>query len=507
MADEYVGVAERLKRCGLGGVELHGAHGYLIAQILSPWSNRRTDRYGGSLENRVRFVREVAHAIRQTCGGDFVVGSQDAGRRGRRRRHRPGRGGAHHGGPRAPTACSTISPTARATLRLSLENHVPDMHFRRGHFLHIHQKLRPAAAGHARHGDRPHRDAGRGRGGDRRGRRRPRRPHPRADRRRGLARARRATVASTRSGRRATTISPGARFTSASRWRKFTTRSSGKRPSRAGARRRRHDGGASSWSARVRPVCRRRASLPQRGHDVTLLGASAELGGKLAWEAALPGRGEYRNVIAWMERQPRQAGVKIERGHVAGVGDILALNPEHVILATGSHQRRPDDFVGDGVARAIGRPARTAAAAGTAVLFDMDHSAATYAVADALAQTLSRSSSCSRRARRSPATSTTAARSASIAGSIRRMSTIVLAAEPVTLHNGVLTWRNVFTGRAAGDCRCRAVRLVDAAHRRRCARRAAASRRHRRRGSSVTAWRRATCLCAIHEGEAAAMAL
>jgi 2,4-dienoyl-CoA reductase-like NADH-dependent reductase (Old Yellow Enzyme family) len=57
VADEYVAVAERLKRCGFGGVELHGAHGYLITQILSPWSNRRTDRYGGSLENRVRDAR------------------------------------------------------------------------------------------------------------------------------------------------------------------------------------------------------------------------------------------------------------------------------------------------------------------------------------------------------------------------------------------------------------------------------------------------------------------
>src|SRR3712207_2914177 len=70
VADEYVAVAQTLKRCGFGGAELHGAHGYLITQILSPWSNRRTDAYGGSLENRVRFVREVAETIRQSCGGD-----------------------------------------------------------------------------------------------------------------------------------------------------------------------------------------------------------------------------------------------------------------------------------------------------------------------------------------------------------------------------------------------------------------------------------------------------
>ncbi|HML12166.1 MAG TPA: hypothetical protein VK456_02595, partial [Xanthobacteraceae bacterium] len=55
LVDAYVCVARRLKRCGFGGVELHGAHGYLITQILSP-ANRRTDAYGGSLNNRLRFV-------------------------------------------------------------------------------------------------------------------------------------------------------------------------------------------------------------------------------------------------------------------------------------------------------------------------------------------------------------------------------------------------------------------------------------------------------------------
>lgn len=82
VADEYVSVAQRLKRCGFAGVELHGAHGYLITQILSPWSNLRTDQYGGTLENRVRFVAEVCDAIRATCGADFVVGLKMPGDEG-----------------------------------------------------------------------------------------------------------------------------------------------------------------------------------------------------------------------------------------------------------------------------------------------------------------------------------------------------------------------------------------------------------------------------------------
>src|SRR4030095_5551861 len=82
VVEEYVSVALRLKRCGFGGAELHGAHGYLISQILSPWSNQRSDQYGGSLENRVRFVEEVGDGIRSPCGKDFVVGLKMPGDEG-----------------------------------------------------------------------------------------------------------------------------------------------------------------------------------------------------------------------------------------------------------------------------------------------------------------------------------------------------------------------------------------------------------------------------------------
>ena len=56
---------------GLDGVELHGANGYLITQFLSAAINDRTDEYGGSLENRARFVLEVVRAIRARVGADF----------------------------------------------------------------------------------------------------------------------------------------------------------------------------------------------------------------------------------------------------------------------------------------------------------------------------------------------------------------------------------------------------------------------------------------------------
>ena len=59
---------------GFDGVEIHGAHGYLIHEFLSPASNRRTDAYGGSLENRMRFCVEVLAAVRASVGADTIVG-------------------------------------------------------------------------------------------------------------------------------------------------------------------------------------------------------------------------------------------------------------------------------------------------------------------------------------------------------------------------------------------------------------------------------------------------
>lgn len=62
--DAFVAAARRADRLGLDAVQLHGAHGYLLHQFLSPLSNRRDDEYGGSLENRMRFPLEVFDAVR-----------------------------------------------------------------------------------------------------------------------------------------------------------------------------------------------------------------------------------------------------------------------------------------------------------------------------------------------------------------------------------------------------------------------------------------------------------
>ncbi|MFO7965167.1 MAG: FAD-dependent oxidoreductase [Desulfobacterales bacterium] len=76
---KYVAFSQRLKAGGFDGVELHFGHGYLPQQFLSPYSNIRTDKYGGSLENRMRFGLELMEAVRTAVGDDFVVGIRTSG--------------------------------------------------------------------------------------------------------------------------------------------------------------------------------------------------------------------------------------------------------------------------------------------------------------------------------------------------------------------------------------------------------------------------------------------
>ena len=70
----YASAAKIAQDVGFTGVQIHGAHGYLVSQFLSPRSNQRTDRWGGSLENRMRFVNEVYQRMRQAVGPTFPIG-------------------------------------------------------------------------------------------------------------------------------------------------------------------------------------------------------------------------------------------------------------------------------------------------------------------------------------------------------------------------------------------------------------------------------------------------
>ncbi|MGD2185283.1 MAG: NADH:flavin oxidoreductase [Desulfobacterales bacterium] len=70
---DFAAAAKRAQTAGFDGVQIHGAHGYLLSEFISPLFNQRTDEYGGSLENRARLTLEVLQAIRKVVGSDFPV--------------------------------------------------------------------------------------------------------------------------------------------------------------------------------------------------------------------------------------------------------------------------------------------------------------------------------------------------------------------------------------------------------------------------------------------------
>lgn len=74
LIDKYIKAAVRAKEAGFDGVEVHGAHMYLLYQFMSPAFNQRTDEFGGSYENRFRAVKLIIEGIKKACGEDYPVG-------------------------------------------------------------------------------------------------------------------------------------------------------------------------------------------------------------------------------------------------------------------------------------------------------------------------------------------------------------------------------------------------------------------------------------------------
>jgi len=70
---DFANAAGLSKQAGFDAVEIHSGHGYLLSQFLSPWTNKRTDEFGGSLDNRMRFPVRVIEAVRQAVGQDFPI--------------------------------------------------------------------------------------------------------------------------------------------------------------------------------------------------------------------------------------------------------------------------------------------------------------------------------------------------------------------------------------------------------------------------------------------------
>lgn len=74
LIEQFVAGAVRVQKAGCDGVELHAAHGYLLQEFLSPYTNKRNDEYGGNFQNRLRMITEIIDGIKKACGPDFPVG-------------------------------------------------------------------------------------------------------------------------------------------------------------------------------------------------------------------------------------------------------------------------------------------------------------------------------------------------------------------------------------------------------------------------------------------------
>ncbi len=74
LEEDFIAAALRAQKAGFDGAELHGAHSYILCQFLSSETNRRTDRWGGSLENRARILNDIIAGVRSRCRPDFILG-------------------------------------------------------------------------------------------------------------------------------------------------------------------------------------------------------------------------------------------------------------------------------------------------------------------------------------------------------------------------------------------------------------------------------------------------
>ena len=383
----YIDTARRLADRGFAGVELHGAHGYLIMQFLSPASNTREDVFGGDLEGRTRFAREIAAGIRERCGPGFIIGLK-----------MPADEGVPGGvdPDEAERITARLAQTGKfdyfaygqGNFSLSLETHVPDLYFNPGHFIDLHKRMRAAAGGVPvmalgrigtpelaervvadGHGDLV-----------------------------GMTRALITDAAWADKARigRPEDIRPCVYDNYA--WGevhlgKPVAEHHNPHIGQAGEAHRLPV--AAEHVGRVLVIGAGPAGMEAawvaaaRGHGVTVFSASDSLGGALRHEACLPGRAEIGRIIDYQRHMGERYGVEYVFNCLADEELIRRYDPDALVLATGSTQRLPMGLRADPsviAARDYVAAGQATPSGGTVVLVDEDHGAAVYGVADLLAE-------------------------------------------------------------------------------------------------------------------------
>jgi 2,4-dienoyl-CoA reductase-like NADH-dependent reductase (Old Yellow Enzyme family)/thioredoxin reductase len=394
MIEQWAEGALRLKRAGFAGVEISAGHGHLFHQFLSPWSNRREDEYGGDLEGRTRFLRELVAAIRSACGRPFIIGLKLPGDDGV-----PGSidlGLAHAISARMAEEATQFDywTWAWGSHANSLYRHLPDAHGERHPYLEHIRALRAhapqiasGALGYITDPNECESALGDGT----------------AD----LAFLGRPLITDPAFGNKASrgreadirycvscntcwrSIIEGKRLECDNNPRVGAADEADWQPVRV--RSSRHVVVVGSGIAGLEAA----HTAARRGHRVTVLGRGAEPGGKTRLHAALPGGENLSSIYDYQFLMAQRHGVRFHLGIEADAAAVLGAQPDVVLLATGAEASVPSfvpaeyaeaGFIPDIRQMARDMLERSGREPGRVLLFDQDHTEMTYAVAELLSQ-------------------------------------------------------------------------------------------------------------------------
>ncbi|MFN8557035.1 MAG: NAD-binding protein [Dehalococcoidia bacterium] len=318
----------RAARCGYDGLEVHCARSYLLGEFLSPFANKRTDEYGGSLENRTRIVREIIQRLRERVG-DTIIGIRIIGD------ERVEDGLSN---PEVVEICQVLEREGIDYVGMSMghgpnaEMIFPPMAFERGPFVDVAAALKKAvnvpfyATHRIRDVTLAEEMVAKGQA-DIVSLTRPSLADPeiankaregRADDIRPCIACLEGCYARVRLGLPITCLANPAAGREAEF--RITTADIGRKVAVVGG------GPAGLEAARV---------LASRGHRVDLYERTGELGGQMRWAAALPVRGEMFDVVRWQIGQVKKLGVQILLNTEATIATLKAGGYEAVVVATG----------------------------------------------------------------------------------------------------------------------------------------------------------------------------